>query len=362
MLTRLPTPSPGAQAEALIEEARQRRRRRWLATGAVISASLLVVTAAVLAVVLGSPAHAPRDRLPASRSHLAAAPMPSQIVVWTDYFRIEVLSARTGRVIRTLATNVAEIRGLPDLTASASGTLFFDDVAGTHERILSVPLAGGPETAVAQHASEPAVSPDGRLLAYVANTDGSSAPEAIVVRDLVTGAERRWAFPWQGLDIAALSWSPNDRSLSFTEDSPAAGVFWVGAPSWVLDTSLPGGSLASARPIPLHGRLSWAGYLTARTGVAVLEGPNRTALFLVDVATGRVIRPLTSLPEELNAGNANIGPAETVQVDPTGRYLLISAAGPTGHGEVYRWTLGMRHPARIVSGVVKAIWAGVGQR
>jgi hypothetical protein len=76
--------------------------------------------------------------------------------------------------------------------------------------------------------------------------------------------------------------------------------------------------LAGARRIPLRGPVWWAGYLTARTGAGVIEGPNRTSLVLVDVASGRIISPLTTLPEALSAANASDGPEGTVQTEPPG--------------------------------------------
>src|SRR5882757_4109659 len=95
-----------------------------------------------------------------------AAAMPSRVVVWTAGFKIEVLSSRTGRLIRTLAANVSLYRGIPTLAVSATGVVYFDDVRGADEWVLAVPLAGGPVTAVAE-GRDPAISPNGRLLAYV---------------------------------------------------------------------------------------------------------------------------------------------------------------------------------------------------
>ena len=259
-------------------------------------------------------------------------------------------------MIRTLAKNVAEIRGLPHLALSASATLFFDDAWGTRERLLSVPIGGGPVTTVATDAALPATSPDGRLLAYVTNTEGSNAPEAIVVRDLVTGSVRRWSFPTQGSDVSAISWSPDGRYLSFNETSTRVGLPYSGSRSWVIDSRRPSGSLAGARRTPLPGPVSWAAYLTARTGVGVIEGPFQTVLVLVDAGTGRIIRVLTTFAPPLFTGNVNDGPEGAVQTDPGGHYFLIAGAGKTGHGEIFRWTVGMRRPVPVLGGVVRAIW------
>ena len=73
---------------------------------------------------------------------------------------------------------------------------------------MSVPVAGGPVRSVAA-GSDPAVSPDGRMLAYVTGAEPHRGPEAIVVRNLATGSQRRWAFISDQADIVSLSWSPD---------------------------------------------------------------------------------------------------------------------------------------------------------
>jgi hypothetical protein len=204
-----------------------------------------------------------------------AAAMPSRVVVWTSRFKIEVLSSRTGSLIRTLAADVAVPQGISGtLAVSAAGVVYFDDARGAGEWVLSVPLAGGPVTAIAQGRT-PAISPNGRLLAYVtdevtSNDLTTGGPEAIVVKDLAAGTQKRWAFSSDLPDIYSLSWSPDGRFLAFTgtaevknETAPIAGI---------LDTRS-AGTLDRARPIPLGPGVHWAGFLTPGTGAGVMAGP-----------------------------------------------------------------------------------------
>jgi hypothetical protein len=118
--------------------------------------------------------------------------MPREIVAVNGYGQIEVVSSRTLRVIRTLAARLGGFQGTETLAASPSGLIFFDGLTGDGETVCSVPLAGGPVRAIVPGRT-PAVSPDGRLLAYVAETFSPAHGEllkGIVVRDLASGAQR----------------------------------------------------------------------------------------------------------------------------------------------------------------------------
>jgi dipeptidyl aminopeptidase/acylaminoacyl peptidase len=297
--------------------------------------------------------------------------MPSQIVVWSASFKVEVLSSRTGRLIRTLAANVALFRGIPTLAVSPAGVVYFSNVrgAGYHaaEWVFSVPLAGGPVTPVAE-GSDPALSPDGRLLAYVPWTDPlcpptcQATPEAIVVRDLPAGTQKTWAFTSTVSFITNLSWSPDGRHLAFAGMTGIKnGTVWVRT-AQVLDTRS-GGTLADARPIPLGQAAAWAGYLTPQAGAGVLTGPDGMiqvggGLVEIGISSGRVLRRLTPLPlHGLGTGNVLDGTENTITADRTGRYLLIVGMG-TGSGEIFRWTFGMPRPVSIASGALQAVWAG----
>jgi hypothetical protein len=289
--------------------------------------------------------------------------MPSQIVAWTDTFKIEVLSSRTGRLIRTLATNVAVTQGIPTLAVSPTGVVYFDDARGPSNFVRSVRLTGGPVTTVAE-GSQPALSPDGRLLAYWTHTGRRAPrqPEAIIVRDLSAGTQKTWAFTSYLSDITSMSWSPDGRFLAF------AGLTYVKNGTVMVRTvqvldPRSGGTLDGARPIPLGQRVAWAGFLTSYTGAGVMTGPYGSiqtggGLVEVGVGSGRVLRRLTSLPPHgLATGNSADGTEGTITADRTGRYLLIAGMG-TGTGEIFRWTFGMPRPIKITSGALHAVWAG----
>lgn len=283
-------------------------------------------------------------------------------------FRIQVISSVSGHVIRTLATNVAIYRYVPHPTVSPSGTVFFGDAyymnGKPSEQILSVPISGGPITVIgAGH--YPVVSPNGRLLAYLAFTDVAGGPEAIVVRNLQRGAASTWRYSGAGPDVSQLSWAPDSATLSFTATTAGtAGHEAAIQGAFTLDLSDPGRSLQGARRIPLPSGMAWAGYVSATEGIGIRQhlgsaaGAGWTEPALVDITTGRVVRRWPDLPGLPGAGNAHDGLEGTVQVDPSGRHLAIAEAGP-GSGSLWRWTIGSRSPARIITGVGTAAWVPV---
>lgn len=286
--------------------------------------------------------------------------MPSRIVVWTADSKIEVLSSRTGRLIRTLVTGVALTRGTPSMAVSPAGVVYFDSARGFRDYLFSVSLAGGPVTTVAE-GWEPAISPDGRLLAYLtyAYSDPSlPGAEVIVVRDMRTGIRRSWAFSSHDRDITSLSWSPDGRYLAYAGDTYAANGTVAAQTAQMLDARAP---LYVARIIPLR-KLAWAGFLTAQAGLAVMVDRHgailaRAGVVAVSLPSGRVIGRLTSLPPpRLATSNAADGTENTITADRSGRYLLIAGVG-RGTGEIFRWTFGMPQPVLITTGALAAVWA-----
>ena len=332
---------------------------------ALMAAAVVAAASALTGRGVRTPAQGP-GWLPAG----PAGPMPSQVVALTGGSKIQVLSSRTGRVVRTLASNVGLFQGSPTIAVSPADVVYFDTVRGPEQWIESTPLAGGPITAIGP-GDMPAISPDGRLLAYLAWTmkiyppntparDMTSEPEAIVVRDLETSAVRRWAFTSDVPAITSLSWSPDNRFLAYTSLSWASGQPPPDV-TQLLDTRS-GGTLTSAPRIPLAPGLEWAGFLTPQAGLAVTPYPaaqgRQQTLVAVATRTGRIFGRLIGLPSQgLATFNAFDGTEGAITADPTGRYLLIATDGPRGSGEILRWAIGERHLADLAAGAFRAVWA-----
>jgi dipeptidyl aminopeptidase/acylaminoacyl peptidase len=356
-----PEAAGGAGAQALFEEARRRRLRRRQAW--IIGWVTVVLFAAGLSLVLQpEPAGGPGRSVPDIPGIQHSSGMPVQIVVWTGDSGIEVLSASTGRVLRTVATGVAEYRGLPSLSVSPSGMIYFDKgmyVNGAPaEVILRVPVTGGRVARVAQGGRSPAVSPDGRFLAYVTGGDASpppgGSPEAITVLDLSSGTRHSWRST-SAAGLGALSWSPDSRYLSFT----SGGSGGSRASYLMLDRSTGGGSLSAARPIAVPEGIAWAGFLGKDagrvTGVGVRTSRYSAELVTLDASSGRILRRLVAIPAGLFTANAFDGPEGSVQADPSGRFLLAGADG-TGRGQLYRWSAGSDHATALGTGIIRAVW------
>ena len=298
-----------------------------------------------------------------STTSLATSPagrtmsFPPQVVVLTDRAQIEVLSSAHGHRIRTLATNVAENRGLTALTVSPSGIIYFDSAfdppGAPSERIMSVPVSGGVAKVVAD-GRDPAVSPNGGLLAYIADSDSNSVAPAIIIRDLAPGRAHDFVETDPQVDLMSLSWSPDSRSLSFTAIPPSYAGSDPQTSYWILDTQSSLGLFQSSTRIPLLPGVSWAGYRTSGEGIGVSRRLAGVSLVRISPTTGRTI-PIASLPGGLAIANIFDGPERSVQADPSGRYLLVNS-NEHGGWTLYRITVGRPVPVRVADRVIRAVW------
>ena len=359
-----------AAAQALFEEARRLRRlryRRWSILVTIVCAltATVVVTLGHTGGSRGTPHRAQND--PSTPTRTAA--IPREVVVWRN-FRIEVVSSTTGRLIRTLAPDAGLNRFTPQPAVSPGGMVYFDeahDVNGIpDEQILSVPLSGGQVTSVAD-GHDPAVSPDGRFLAYLTYADITNVGQGVAVRDLRTGATKIWRYSTVDPDITGLSWSPDSQEVSFTTTTPTPDNRSLTVGAWVLNASTPTGSLDAAREIPLAPGMAWAGYVNRADGIGVTQHwagtiPSSSfGLSVVDATTGRVIASLPHVSGQLAVGNVLDGAEGTVQIDASGQHLALVEVG-SGSGALYRWTIGNNptristDPVQIATGVIGAAW------
>jgi hypothetical protein len=378
-------------AEALFKEARQRRRHRRRIAGVALLA-VLVAAAIVISAVHTSSAPNPPVRTTAGipRRGVTTVAMPSQMVVWAQTspgtLSIQVISSKSGQVVRTLATDDGLFDGSPQPTVSGlgTGTVYYDNSVGgsappnpgplPYEQILSVPLKGGVSTFVA-YGHNPQVSPNGQYLAYLTYTQITNAPEAVVVKDLLTGATNIWQYATDGPVINTISWSPDSTSLVVSEETfngttssnSTARTLVLSDPNRSLD-ALPLISLPQCPPPtpwapPGANRdMAWAGFLNAKQGigdcfhVGLTRQDTWTRPVVIDLATGHVVRKLPVI-----SGLIGEGTGSAYQVDASGQYLEFIGSG-SGAGGLYRWAVGgqhagnQSHPVLVKSSVGAASW------
>ena len=388
---------PVPDVEVLFPEARRRRRHRrlgWLAAGLCIA---VVITALVVVVRGRTTGRNTPTRTPAI-ARIVPAQTPNEIVGWTNNFHVEVISTTTGSVERILASNVAlDEPGLPTVSVSPGGVVFFDsdpiegvspsDAQG--DQIFSVPISGGPVHEVSP-GFDPAISPNGHTLAFVASNGVGEAPYQLAnggielaqlndsditdVRTLhPTGA-------MVGAGFSNLSWSADSQTLSFDQLNPTTDV----TSSWLLSAPNQQSSLDSAVAIPLHpAGLTWGGFFGESAeghplGIGVLtraqnEPPlaNPQKVVSIDPQSGDVVRTLFTLPEAICTSSSPLVPMDcdadfsnVLDADSGSSNVLIGGAIPLTYGQVstsglaylVRWDQASARPVRVTSGVLVAAW------
>jgi hypothetical protein len=388
--------NPVPDVEVLFPEAHRRRRRRrlgWLA--AALCVALLM---AVVAVAHGRTS----DRNTRSRTRpstrIVQVQTPSEIVGWTSNRDLEVISTTTGAVERTLASDVALFApGVPTVSVSPRGVVFFDSVPtvgisppdAQGDQIYSVPIVGGPVREVSP-GFDPAISPDGRTLAFVASNGVGEAPYQLANGGIelaqLSGSgitEVRILHPtgtMVGAGFSNLSWSADSQTLSFDRLDPSSDI----TSSWLLSEPNVKSSLASAVEIPLHPKgLAWGGFLrTTPKGellgigvqTAVQDEPplaSSQKVVSIDPQTGSVVRSLFALPAAICTSPSPSTPEDceadfsnALDVDPAGSSVLVSGVIPLKYGQVstsgltylFRWDTSSAKPVRLTSGVLVAAW------
>lgn len=290
----------------------------------------------------------------------ASAPRPETVVAYRSSDGIiVVLDSTTGDVIRDLPVNADGI--VPTLAGPVDGTVFLDRSLHPSE-IARVTLEDAVVTSVGD-GNAPALSADGRLLAFVGGGGVVTEEAVIVVRDLISGTERRLTStgpPGSLVAVRDLSWSADGGRLAFVR-SRGEVVDNVATPRdqevRVLDaaahTSLddavgfePSQPGVQWRQPQFRGRL--ATLAVVETADDAPFAPSR--IISVDPQTGEVISTLVETSRRITSLDA----------DASGRHLLyteeqakIDGVSPAERF-LYRWS--GDEPTLVGSGLAAAVW------
>jgi WD40 repeat protein len=275
---------------------------------------------------------------------------------------VVLLDGRDGHTLRTLATHPeATTGGFPYLQAvslSPDRSQVFYSLVGDcgPATIYQVPADSHSAPVGILTGVSPAVSPDGRKLAYAVAAAGAAerhCQNAVVVRDLQTGAERTWRYPdtpdyatslYQDAVISEIDWAPDSTRLAYT-------LSYEGDSVSVLDTEtdadlghtdevvIPDGGGNSNHPAWQAGS-GLLGIFNTRFECCFDDnytGPPRALLVDVDRRLGTPLLP---------AGRR----VTALDFDASGAHLLF-----VDGGRLYRRT-GVQTPVGLVSGVTAADW------
>lgn len=327
------------------------RKAAWIAiaVGVVLTATVVIAVAAERA---SDQAARPSTSTVAPAAEATTTSTPAEVIP------PRLIAARSsGEIVAVDAASQGQLLTLyepaacatcrpPDSLVLAPGgaTLFFHVADGNQHRILRVAAAGGPATPVAE-GCEPAPSPDGRRLAFVA----CGASGDLVVQDLGSGQEQRFAPGPAGQTIAGVAWSSDGASLAY-----AAAAAGEPTQLWQLD-------LATARdqraarligpPSAAPPGTSW-GRPVARDGeLAIVESCCTPATGTVNSSATVVVLDL-SRARELKRFALGDTPPRALSFDATGRHALVV----TADGDLYRRS-GDGPLRRIGGGYRDAVWA-----
>ena len=284
---------------------------------------------------------------------------PSRIVAVTYDGRLIVASAVDGHALRVLATDA---NGASGIAVSPDGnTVYYARDTGNRcangdpmTAIASIPITGGDATDLVTNVRFPAVSPDGRYLAFTGIPNCSDAGRAILVRDLYSTTHANGSYdgvwgtdsaasPWVG--IQSLSWAPDSRHILFTHASRTSTGSDDALPR-LLDTRARSRPTSTRPPLCESRRMSRAASSAGRTlssGAHSTHEASRRDVVVLNSRTGARVRTLTCC-------------GEAIATDRAGRSLLIHFTDATHPGGVFRWSPGQRGLTFLGSLLASAAW------
>lgn len=263
---------------------------------------------------------------PSSTTSSSTAPikgLPAQFLGVTRDGRLAVISMSSGRVVRYLT--VGEAGGGPgDLALSPDGsTVYFTRGLGTCAgEVDKVLVSGGPETpAVRRQAPSEggaAVRPDGQLLAYSRYYCQPGDHPELVIASTRAGDLGSHVYPNLGYVAGAHSWSPDGTRLVMANpDDSGLTVLKVSTAGSITGQST---ITPRSRGCLLEPGIFWtADDSILVTRVCGAQGPDRQdSILALDPSTGAIQHTVLTIPKGSEA--------DTIALDPSGRYLLYETA------------------------------------
>jgi hypothetical protein len=291
----------------------------------------------------------------------ANAPRPADIAAIVGG-SVVMLDGRDGHTVRTLATHPEATTGgfpyLQGVSLTPDRNEVFYSLVGDcgAATIYRVPSDGHSAAVAILTGASPAVSPDGRKLAYAVATPSQAERQcqnAVVVRDLQTGAERTWRYPdtpdydtplYRDAVISEIDWAPDSTRLAYTLSYEGESVSVLNTETdadlgQTVEVVIPDGGGNSSHPAwqPASGLL---GVFNTRFECCFDDnytGPPRALLVDVDRRLGIPLLP---------AGRR----VTTLDFDASGAHLLF-----VDGGRLYRRS-GAQAPVGLVSGVTSVDW------
>jgi len=296
----------------------------------------------------------------------ASTALPGEIVAVTTDRRLVVMSSADRRVIRVLAEDALaegkDADGSTSLSVTPDGqTVYFMRQPAdcmTCASIAAVPTAGGSITnplGAGCCIRSPAVSPDGRWLAFTGVPNRSDAGRAILVRalDAASGGteDRYWSSEAPlSIGIVNLSWAPDSRHLAFVQadaaDCKCLRRLDIDAPESTLLDHAPRIEIKGADGMSSPVYLGETGQMLAVSDVGDVPGESLTGagkplrIVAIDPKTAKVTRTLS----DLDFANQPVA-------DPSGAHILVRSANA-----LYRWSEGDEQPTKIADDILAAQW------
>jgi hypothetical protein len=311
----------------------------------------------VLAALVAGSLVALRD--PSSRrspARPAGNAMPRRIVAVTDRHQPVVLDARTGRILATYETHSVAL-GTQIAVAPDGRSLYFVDGVGNQgcqdHSILRFGLVPRvPGRVVAESASEPAVSPDGRWLAFYRCLPDDARPRQLVVRDLQLGGDRALSPPTGAFFGDRLLFDTDSRhvifALSGAEPRPA-NQLGLHRLDLIGDEAMPGQPFDIDPSVFLGAVDADVRYLVRSPHVEY--GPDRRVGDVIGTVGPGISATARRRSEAFDGWFGLPSSVTSGSVDRAGRHVLA-----VSQSTLYRSSRTDARPTKLRAGIVAAAW------